>query len=1113
MLPESPRRAYDNIPSGFTLQHTLQVSNQVICYLAWSPDGQVLAACSCSGIRTIQLWNAQTGQQLQTLTELSSTSFSIAISPDSCLLTSGDFDGSIDVLDLHTGQLIRTLSEHSDIVTSLAWSPDGQTLASGSEDKTIRLWNPNTGKQISTLEGHTKKVNSVSFSNDGRLFASKSNDSTVRIWRTDMWKAVATLEEATRDTGFSYLAFHPKSPILASLGKDNMLIHIWNLDVDTFLETASTTSTIHYTTAKIALVGDSHVGKSGLGYRIAEDHFQITESTHGQQFWVVDKLSKTRRNGTQCEVLLWDFAGQPNFRPIHSLFLEDVDLALVLFDPARPDTLTGVDYWLKQLSHNRQLCRSILVAARIDVSPLSTSSTELEVFCRERNISGGFVATSAKNSEGIDKLLERIGEQIDWDAKIATVTTETFKRIKDYVLALKADANRKNVLVSPAQLRRQLESTDPNWEFNNEQMMTAVGHLQNHGYVTVLHRSLNEQRILLVPDVLINLAASYMLKAQTNEKWLGALEELHALHNEYKFREVENLSEDERDTLLNAVTELFLNRNICFRESVDNRTFLIFPSLIFDRPPRMVEDTELIEDFTYVVTGLVENVYPALVVLLGYAPNFQRTNQWHKQAQYETPHGAICSFKQANDKPGELELVLHYGKNTPNFVRQRFQGLFEEILYTRHVTIEKYAPIFCPMCGCQQERRTVIKCIKEGKKILFCYQDGTKIHLQNINERAALSSEGRAIVMRDQALSNMRTTYETALVRVKSFIRDRRYDTAAPTCFVSYAWGYREHEQWILRLIDDLQNADIDVTVDRVNNLVTRSDTQHFASCIEQSEFIIVVGTPAYYDKYENKNPHYGSMVATEIDLINARLVGAKAQKESILPVLLAGKAEGSIPAEGSFPKLLQKSRYSDFSHEEYYFTALFDLMLTIYRIPFDNSLVRDLRSKVAEEARALRTVLTAQAREHVFISYCHKDKKWLDRLQIMLKPLVRQGMIKTWSDSQIEPGGKWQEEISRALASARVAVLLVTPNFLASDFIANNELPPLLEAAKKEGVVILWIAISASMYKVTPINTYRAVNNPSEPLDSLTPANLNKEMVRICESISKSAYLLNNWG
>ncbi len=798
------------------------------------------------------------------------------------------------------------------------------------------------GEALQTFEGHTGETTSVCFSCDGRLLASKSWDNTVRIWRVDTLVEVASFGEAS--TGFYHmlrLAFHPTAPILAT--PEGNIIHIWELDFDTLLKAASSAPSVHYTTAKIALVGDSSVGKTGLGYQLAEDRFQVTESTHGQQFWVVDKLGKTRGDGTQCEAVLWDFAGQPNFRPIHSLFLDDVDLALVLFDPARPDTLAGVDYWLKQLSQNQQQYRTVLVAARTDVSPLSTSPAELEAFCLEQNISGGFVATSSKMNEGIDTLLEMVRKQIDWDAKVTTVTTQTFKRIKDYVLSLKAKAESKNVLVSQAQLRAQLEATDPDWQFSDAEMMAAVGHLQNHGYVTVLRRSSDEERILLAPDLLIKLAASFMLKAQTNERGLGALDEARVLRNEYAFLEVEDLSDDERDTLLNAVTELFLKRNICFRESVDNQTFLIFPSLIFDRPPRMTGDAETVESTVYVVTGQVENVYPALVVLLGYSPSYQRTSQWRKQAQYETRRGEICGFKLANDDPGELELVLYYAKRAPDFARRRFQGLFEEILYTRNVSVKQYPPIFCPKCGRQQERSTIIRRIQHGETFLFCEQDGEKISLPQVVDRLQLSAEDSITVRREHIISKMRTYYEATLVRVKGLIRDRG-DVKAPSCFISYAWGDPAHERWVVHLAEDLRRADIDVVLDQWDNPAIGSNVARFITRIAMSDFIVAVGTPSYLKKYENMLSPHGNVVAAEGDLINLRLTGTEAQKASVLPVLLQGDQRTSLTP------LLQGRVYADFTSEELYFAALFDLVLTIYCIKRDNPIVRDLLRNLLDE-------------------------------------------------------------------------------------------------------------------------------------------------------------------
>lgn len=139
-----------------------------------------------------------------------------------------------------------------------------------------------------------------------------------------------------------------------------------------------------------------------------------------------------------------------------------------------------------------------------------------------------------------------------------------------------------------------------------------------------------------------------------------------------------------------------------------------------------------------------------------------------------------------------------------------------------------------------------------------------------------------------------------------------------------------------------------------------------------------------------------------------------------------------------------------------------------------------------------------------VFISYSRKDENWLNSFKMQFTPLLRNHKLSVWDDTCIQAGDEWRTKIHEALVSSEIAVLLVSPNFLASDFIANRELLLLLDAAKNRKLKIIWIPISHSLCEETEISQYQAIHPSTKPLDSLSSSEQNKAWVDICRNIMK---------
>jgi TIR domain len=142
--------------------------------------------------------------------------------------------------------------------------------------------------------------------------------------------------------------------------------------------------------------------------------------------------------------------------------------------------------------------------------------------------------------------------------------------------------------------------------------------------------------------------------------------------------------------------------------------------------------------------------------------------------------------------------------------------------------------------------------------------------------------------------------------------------------------------------------------------------------------------------------------------------------------------------------------------------------------------------------------------RGKVFVSYSQKDAKWLERIQVYLKPIERDSRIELWDDTKIIAGAKWKEQIQDAIASATVAVILVSADFLASDFIVEYQLPMLLSQASDEGTTILPIIVSSCLFEYTGLDVFQPVNPPDKPLALMEPSEQDQTLFELARAIKE---------
>ena len=721
---------------------TLDGASELNWGVAIAGDGATVV--SASSHKNLGVWDLEA---LQLSRELKGdANHGAAISYDGRLAATGSEDDALKVWNLERAQCLHSLKHHTSIITGIAFTPDAKTVVSGSYDKTLKLWDLETGQCRATFEGHTNGVHRVAITPDGKMVVSASSDKTVKVWDLATGRCIVTFKGHAG--GVFGLAVTPDGKTVVSGSLDNTL-RVWDLPApDRIVEDADAA---RYTNAKVVLVGESGVGKTGLALRLCEDRWEATESTHGM---VVERLELPPHpsplpegEGAEMEreVWLWDFAGQPDYRLIHQLYMDETALGVLVFDPQDDNPFENIGYWDKALSAATKKTSGaatkhdpvkLLVAGRCDRGGITISRKRFERVVQEQGFAD-FLITGAKTGDGCKKLQKAIAKHIPWEHLPWTATSQLFKTLKDAILKFtEEDAP----LARLSELRQRLQLSLPKENVDDSALRAVVGLMQSQGVVQMLGFG---DFALFQPEWINRYASVVVRMAREHADEMGVVPEQQVLDGRLDYKGMQRLGGADEKILLRAMVQTFLDHSLCIREETPKGTMLVFPSYFRRDKPDLPEHPNVF--VTYQFSGPLDDIYTTLVVRLNYSDMFEKDELWKDAADFKTPEGKRVGLAMTKKPEGAAEVVIYFEAETPDDTKVTFIKYVHEHLLAKaqpRESVTRVRTYICSDCDEPLENVRAIQIrLRKGLTDIVCAVCDGRVQLFDLIEEKFASDE------------------------------------------------------------------------------------------------------------------------------------------------------------------------------------------------------------------------------------------------------------------------------------------------------------------------------------------------------------------------------------
>jgi GTPase SAR1 family protein/DNA-binding beta-propeller fold protein YncE len=717
-----------------------QASKHFVHSVVALSDGQRAISAGARNDPVLKIWDVASQKCLATLMGHSEAVKSVSVSRDEKRTVSGSYDKTIRLWNLETGQCLATLTGHSDTVRSVQITGDGRFAVSGSNDNTVKIWDLEAGTCVGTLEGHQAVVQSVAISPEGKLVASTGfTDETVRLWD---WKSGACLQviDHTRNSSPISVAFSPDGSRLIVGMAYPPLIYVYRLTGAR--ATLSAESSRRYVNAKVVLLGEGTVGKTSLAHRLIEDKYVMKDRTHGMNVWPLE-LPLPPDATIDREALLWDLAGQEDYRLIHRLFLDETALALLLINPQKDDPFAEAGDWLKALettagndAAKREAAR-LLLFSHIDVGGMKLGTAKIERFIEEHRFTA-WLATSAKTGENCSdeadggkpsKLKQLIADHIPWDKLPWTATPRMLAELKNAVMTMRGTADIR--LLRFAELTQRLEQALPGERFSESDVRTAVTLLANHGLARPLTFG---DLVLLQPELLNGYAGAIIRAARAHRDEIGSVLEADIYRPDFDFTGVDRLPRSDEELLLRAMVQMFLDHSLCIAEETAEGRQLVFPSQ-YRREKDIPWEPDVFVSYTF--GGEWQTIWTTLVVRLWYSQEFEHRELWRNAAEFASSRGHLLGLKIQNRQgEGEATINLFFDVQTPDELKVIFIEYVHRHLARYGCNVTRDRRYVCVSCGTPVRDLAAVRSrFAVGKDFITCQTCDERVPLVDFIEQ------------------------------------------------------------------------------------------------------------------------------------------------------------------------------------------------------------------------------------------------------------------------------------------------------------------------------------------------------------------------------------------